>query len=154
VTGRSPISAEIRAFIVQMAKANGSWGYTRIQGALANLDHDVSRGTIATILRAHGQPVTSSLPMSTSRRGAHPSAARNSARPVWCPCTRRPATYSPSTCADANAIGGSVRCPPLCSSPAGTIAWIAEIFIARSTYCVGKLVCGARPPAMDRGSTT
>jgi hypothetical protein len=53
-TGRPPISAEIRALIVQMAKANRSWGYTRIQGALANLDHDVSRGTIATILREHG----------------------------------------------------------------------------------------------------
>jgi transposase InsO family protein len=37
-----------------MAKANRGWGYTRIQGALANLQHDVSRGTIATILREHG----------------------------------------------------------------------------------------------------
>ena len=53
-TGRPPVSAEIRALIVQMATANRSWGYTRIQGALANLDHDVSRGTIATILREHG----------------------------------------------------------------------------------------------------
>ena len=53
-TGRPPISAEIRGLIVQMATANRSWGYTRIQGALANLDHGVSRGTIATILREHG----------------------------------------------------------------------------------------------------
>ena len=37
-----------------MATDNRGWGYTRIQGALANLDHDVSRGTIATILREHG----------------------------------------------------------------------------------------------------
>jgi putative transposase len=29
-------------------------GYTRIQGALANLNHEVSRGTIATVLREHG----------------------------------------------------------------------------------------------------
>jgi len=29
-------------------------GYTRIQGALVNLNHDVSRGMIASILREHG----------------------------------------------------------------------------------------------------
>ena len=46
--------AEIRALIVRMATDNRGWGYTRIQGALANLDHDVSRGTIATVLREHG----------------------------------------------------------------------------------------------------
>jgi hypothetical protein len=37
-----------------MATENRSWGYTRIQGALANLDHHVSRGTIANILRQRG----------------------------------------------------------------------------------------------------
>jgi transposase InsO family protein len=52
--GRPPVGAEIRALIVQMAVANRGWGYTRIQGALANLNHEVSRGTIATILREHG----------------------------------------------------------------------------------------------------
>ena len=52
--GRPPVSAEIRALIVQMAVANRGWGYTRIQGALANLHHEVSRGTIATVLREHG----------------------------------------------------------------------------------------------------
>lgn len=52
--GRPPIMAEIRALIVRMATDNRDWGYTRIQGALANLDHDVSRGTIANILRDHG----------------------------------------------------------------------------------------------------
>lgn len=30
-----------------MALENRSWGYTRIQGALANLQHEVGRGTIA-----------------------------------------------------------------------------------------------------------
>jgi hypothetical protein len=37
-----------------MATENRSWGYARIQGALANLNHDVSRGTIASILKQHG----------------------------------------------------------------------------------------------------
>src|SRR5712664_2749396 len=52
--GRPPVVVEIRALIVRMAADNRGWGYTRIQGALANLDHAVSRGTIATILRKHG----------------------------------------------------------------------------------------------------
>src|SRR5262245_36437218 len=37
-----------------MATENRDWGYTRIQGALANVGRDVGRGTIATILRQHG----------------------------------------------------------------------------------------------------
>jgi hypothetical protein len=52
--GRPPVPAEIRALIVRMATENRDWGYTRIQGALGNLDHQVGRGTIANILRAHG----------------------------------------------------------------------------------------------------
>jgi len=52
--GRPPVVAEIRALVVRMAMDNRSWGYTRIQGALANIGHDVSRGAIATILREDG----------------------------------------------------------------------------------------------------
>ncbi len=37
-----------------MALDNLGWGYTRIQGALANLDHNVGRGTIANVLKANG----------------------------------------------------------------------------------------------------
>jgi transposase InsO family protein len=40
--------------VVRMATENRDWGYTRIQGALANLDHHVARGTIANILKQHG----------------------------------------------------------------------------------------------------
>jgi putative transposase len=34
--------------------ARDNWGYRRIQGALANLGHNVARSTIANILREHG----------------------------------------------------------------------------------------------------
>ncbi|HJZ73247.1 MAG TPA: hypothetical protein VKE51_16000 [Vicinamibacterales bacterium] len=52
--GRPPVMSEIRALIVRMATENRGWGYTRIQGASANLNHEVCRGTIATVLREHG----------------------------------------------------------------------------------------------------
>src|SRR5262249_62408995 len=46
--------SEIRSLIVRIATENHGWGYTRIQGALANLNHEVSRGTLATSLRKPG----------------------------------------------------------------------------------------------------
>jgi hypothetical protein len=44
----------IAQLIVRMAQENPNWGYTRIQGALANLNHTVGRGTVANVLRANG----------------------------------------------------------------------------------------------------
>jgi transposase InsO family protein len=52
--GRPRIMNTIAGLIVRMALENRSWGYTRIQGAIANLGHRVARGTIANILRANG----------------------------------------------------------------------------------------------------
>ena len=40
--------------VLQMALENPSWGYTRIQGAMANLGHEVGRGTIGNILIEYG----------------------------------------------------------------------------------------------------
>jgi hypothetical protein len=37
-----------------MATENRDWGYRRIQGALSNLGHMVTRGTVANILKKHG----------------------------------------------------------------------------------------------------
>src|SRR5882762_7372610 len=37
-----------------MAEENRSWGYRRIQGALANLGHDLAHNTIRNILKRHG----------------------------------------------------------------------------------------------------
>jgi transposase InsO family protein len=52
--GRPPTQQEIQELIVKLARENRSWGYTRIQGALANLRHEVGRGTIAAVLKAAG----------------------------------------------------------------------------------------------------
>ena len=40
--------------MLRIANENPSWGYTRIQGALKNLSMEISRSTIANILREHG----------------------------------------------------------------------------------------------------
>src|SRR6476659_8229867 len=52
--GRPAIMREISRLIVRMAQENGGWGYTRIQGALANLNYKVGRGTIANVLKRNG----------------------------------------------------------------------------------------------------
>ena len=52
--GRPGIMHEISALIVRMAQENPGWGYTRIQGALANLKHKVGRGTVANVLKRSG----------------------------------------------------------------------------------------------------
>ena len=52
--GRPRTRDEIQRLVVRMATENRDWGYRRIQGALANLGHEVAHGTIANILREHG----------------------------------------------------------------------------------------------------
>ena len=44
----------IADLVVQMAGENPQWGYSRIQGALANLGHEVARNTVKRILQDHG----------------------------------------------------------------------------------------------------
>lgn len=52
--GRPRVMKDIVDLILRLAQDNPSWGYTRIKGALANLGHELGRGTIANILREHG----------------------------------------------------------------------------------------------------
>jgi hypothetical protein len=52
--GRPRVMKTIVDLIVKIAVENPSWGYTRIRVALANLGHQVGRGTIANTLKEHG----------------------------------------------------------------------------------------------------
>ena len=52
--GRPPTREELRDLVIRMAEENRGWGYTRIRGAMANLGHELGRGTIAEILKQAG----------------------------------------------------------------------------------------------------
>ena len=52
--GRPKTAAELERLIVQIARDNASWGYSRIRGALYNLGHEIGRNTIKRILLDNG----------------------------------------------------------------------------------------------------
>ncbi len=62
--GRPGTMKKISALILRMATENPSWGYSRIQGALRNLDHRVARSTVAKVLRDNGIPPAPRRPSS------------------------------------------------------------------------------------------
>ena len=45
---------KIADLVLQMAGENPQWGYSRIQGALADMSHEVARNTVKRILQDHG----------------------------------------------------------------------------------------------------
>jgi transposase InsO family protein len=51
--GRPPVAEEVERLAVQMAEENPTWGYRRIQCALANLGHHIDKITVRNILRRH-----------------------------------------------------------------------------------------------------
>jgi putative transposase len=51
--GRPRVAEEIEQLVVRMAEENPSWGYRRLQGALANLGHRIDKITVRNILRRH-----------------------------------------------------------------------------------------------------
>ena len=52
--GRPRVAQEITDLVLRMARENCSWGYDRIQGALANPGHIVAPNTVKNILNRHG----------------------------------------------------------------------------------------------------
>jgi transposase len=56
--GRPRADKETVELVLQMSRENPTWGHNRIQGALANLGHEISDTAIGKILKAHGiEPV-------------------------------------------------------------------------------------------------
>src|SRR5215831_10924733 len=51
--GRPRIAEEVEQLVIRMAEENTTWGYRRIQGALANLGHRIDKLTVRNILRRH-----------------------------------------------------------------------------------------------------
>src|SRR3989454_5889885 len=62
--GRPGLMKEIATLIVRMATENPAWGYSRIQGALKNLDHRGARRTVAKVLKDNGIPPAPGRPSS------------------------------------------------------------------------------------------
>src|SRR5262252_2067869 len=48
----------IRKLVVRMAQGNRYWGYRRIQGALANLGHDLAHNTIRNMQKARHRAIS------------------------------------------------------------------------------------------------
>ena len=52
--GRPRIRQQVVDSILRFAKENPSWGYDRIQGALANVGYHISDSTVGNVLKQHG----------------------------------------------------------------------------------------------------
>ena len=52
--GRPRVAQEITELVLRMARENTSWGYDRIQGALANPGHVIALNTVKNIQKRHG----------------------------------------------------------------------------------------------------
>src|SRR5215468_5794166 len=51
--GRPRVSEEVEQLVIRLAEEHATWGYRRIQGALANLGHAIDAITVRNILRRH-----------------------------------------------------------------------------------------------------
>jgi hypothetical protein len=51
--GRPRVAEEVEQLVIQMATDNPTWGYRRLQGALAKLGDPIDKLTVRNILRRH-----------------------------------------------------------------------------------------------------
>jgi putative transposase len=72
--GRPRVAEEVEQLVIRMAKENAPWGDRRIQGALANLGHQMDKLTVRNILRRHHM---------------EPAPQRRKAGMSWAPCLKR-----------------------------------------------------------------
>ncbi len=49
--GRPPITAELEALILRLAKENPAWGYGKLEGELLKLGYELGRSTIRDVLK-------------------------------------------------------------------------------------------------------
>ena len=54
--GRPPISPDLEALILRLAKENPAWGYGKLEGELGKLGYDVGRSTIRDVLKRNRVP--------------------------------------------------------------------------------------------------
>ena len=52
--GRPRVKKEIVELVLRFARENPTWGYDRIQWALANVGYHISDQTVGNVLREHG----------------------------------------------------------------------------------------------------
>jgi putative transposase len=62
--GRPGTMKTLAVLIGRMARENPTWGYSRIQGGLKNVNHRVARSTIARVLKEQGIPPVPDRPTS------------------------------------------------------------------------------------------
>ncbi len=54
--GRPPISAEVAALLLRLARENPTWGYGKLEGELGKLGYDIGRSTIRDVLKRQHVP--------------------------------------------------------------------------------------------------